>query len=110
MQRMLVHGQQREPGVLGLGDRTAGSMLVDVADREVLEIAAEPLAIALLADLVRVLHHVPGPRTDAEGATLGRNAGPANRARGLAREQFLHGLLELAPPRGLLQALPLDAA
>jgi hypothetical protein len=37
---VLVHGEQGKPGVVGLGDGAAGTVLVDVADREILEIQA----------------------------------------------------------------------
>jgi hypothetical protein len=37
---MLVHGQKREPGIVGLADGAAGQVLVDVAFGEILEIAA----------------------------------------------------------------------
>ena len=50
VQRMLVHGEQREPGVVGLGDGAAGPVLVDVADLEVLVVAAEALAPAARTD------------------------------------------------------------
>src|SRR5438105_7288868 len=40
MQRMLVHRQQGEPGVVGLADRPPGPVLIDIAEREILEIAA----------------------------------------------------------------------
>jgi hypothetical protein len=36
---MVVHGEQAEEVILGLGDRLRGPVLVDVADLELLEIA-----------------------------------------------------------------------
>ena len=47
---------RREPGVVGFADGTTGTMLVDVADREFLEEAAEALAIAMFTDLHCHLH------------------------------------------------------
>src|SRR2546421_2797636 len=57
VERVLVHGEQREPGVVGLRDGASRPMLVDVADREVLIIAPEALAVASLAHLLRRCHH-----------------------------------------------------
>src|SRR6185436_15974611 len=50
MQRMLVHRQQREPGVVGLADGAARAMLVDLADGEVLVVAAVAFAQPVLTD------------------------------------------------------------
>ena len=50
--RMRVHRQQREPGVVGLGDGAAGAVLVDVADLEILVVAAEGLAEAIGSDIL----------------------------------------------------------
>ncbi len=57
VQRMRVHRQQREPGVVGLRDRPAGAMLVDITRREVLVVATEALPKALRADLPRSFPH-----------------------------------------------------
>src|SRR5436190_4066309 len=57
VKRVLVHGEQGKPGVVGLRDGASRPMLVDVADREVLIIAPEALAIASLAYLLRRRHH-----------------------------------------------------
>ena len=46
---MLVHGDQREPGVVGFGDRSAGAMFINVADTEILQIAAVRFSIAVRA-------------------------------------------------------------
>src|ERR1700710_1786337 len=48
MHGMEVHCQQREVDVVSLGDRPAWAMLVDIPDRELLEIAAVTRAIPLL--------------------------------------------------------------
>src|SRR3954453_19338408 len=40
MQRMLVHREQCEPGIVGLADRASRAMFINVADREILEIPA----------------------------------------------------------------------
>ena len=42
MNRVRVHRQAREPDVVGVEDRAPQRMLVDVADREVLEHPAGP--------------------------------------------------------------------
>ena len=57
MQRVGVHGQEGEPDVVGLRDGAPGPVLVDIADREVLVIAPEALAIALGADFFRRSDH-----------------------------------------------------
>ena len=41
VQRVVVHGDHAEQVVVGLGDRLARPVLVDVADLEVLQVAAE---------------------------------------------------------------------
>src|SRR3546814_18545263 len=56
VQRVGVHGQQREPHVVGLGDGAAGPVLVDVADGEVVVAAADVLAIAAGGDLLAAVH------------------------------------------------------
>src|SRR5690606_29044364 len=53
-----VHGQQGEPGIVGFADRAPRAMLVDVADNEVVEEAAERFAIALTAEGRMALHDV----------------------------------------------------
>jgi hypothetical protein len=50
MQRMLVHSEQREPGIVRFADGASRPVLVDVAGGEILEIAAVALAIAVRAD------------------------------------------------------------
>jgi hypothetical protein len=57
MQRVGVHGQQREPDVVGLSDGAPGTVLVDIADREVLVVAPEALAIALRTHRFRRSDH-----------------------------------------------------
>src|SRR4051794_36021485 len=69
VQRMLVHGHQREPGIVGFADRAAGTVLVDVAHVKVLEIAPEALAITLRADLFEGLRHLDSPATAAWPST-----------------------------------------
>src|SRR4051794_1244099 len=51
VKRVLVHRQQREPDIVGFGDRAPGTMFVDIADREILEMTPEALAIAVRANL-----------------------------------------------------------
>ena len=61
-----VHGQQGEPAIVRLRDSAAGAVLVDVADLEVLVIAAEAFAIAVFADFFgRVAHGAVFPRAGA---------------------------------------------
>src|SRR5581483_3265934 len=56
---VLVHGQQGEPGVVGLADGAPGPVLVDVTHREVLVGASEALAVAPLAHLLCRSDHAP---------------------------------------------------
>jgi methyl coenzyme M reductase subunit D len=46
MERILVHGQKREPGVVRFGDTAPGPVLVNVADREILQIAPEGFPVS----------------------------------------------------------------
>ena len=57
MDRVLVHGEQREMDVVGLGDGAPRAMLIDVADGELLEISAIAFAITLLADFAPLYRH-----------------------------------------------------
>jgi hypothetical protein len=41
MQRVGVHGEQREPRVVGFADGAARAVFVNVADHEVLEVATK---------------------------------------------------------------------
>ncbi len=54
---MGVHREQGEPGVVGLADGAPGTVLVDVTDFELLEVAAEGFAVALRGNLLEVLDH-----------------------------------------------------
>jgi hypothetical protein len=56
MQRVGVHRQQGEPDIVGFGDGSAWPMLVDVADVEVLIIAAGIVPEATGADLNSANH------------------------------------------------------
>ncbi len=56
MQRVLVHGQQREPDVVGLRDGAAGPVLVDVAHDEVIVGAADIGAKAAGGDFLGGAH------------------------------------------------------
>ena len=66
VQRVVVHGQQAEHVVIRLGDRLRWPVLVDVADLELLEVAAVAaragrLALGLLgAQLVVLVAHAGG--------------------------------------------------
>src|SRR5262245_16357683 len=53
-----VHRQQGEPGIVAFGDRAAGAVLIDIADVEVIIVAAEAFAVALGTDLIVALHGV----------------------------------------------------
>src|SRR5262245_51558045 len=57
MQWMRVHREEREPDVVGLGDGAPGTVLVDVADGEVLVVSADILPVAALADRLRRAAH-----------------------------------------------------
>src|SRR5258707_6691551 len=57
VQRMLVHGEEREPGVVGLAERAARPVLVDVADLELLVIAPRRFAIALWSHFLCAAYH-----------------------------------------------------
>src|SRR5204863_5610306 len=61
MQRVLVHRQEREPGVVGLADRAPGAVLVDIADREFLETAPGARAEPPRPDLSRDCDHCHPP-------------------------------------------------
>tara|TARA_Y100000780_G_C13557193_1_gene367674 strand:- start:379 stop:660 length:282 start_codon:yes stop_codon:yes gene_type:complete len=54
---MLVHGKQGEPSIISLGYGSAWSMFVHITDFEILKIAAECLAIAVLARLYGTVSH-----------------------------------------------------
>jgi hypothetical protein len=58
MQGMLVHGQQGEPGVIGFGDGPAGAMFIDIANLEILVIAAKGLLIAVFPGLDHAVLHL----------------------------------------------------
>ena len=51
MQRMRVHGEQREPRVVGFSERATGTVLVNVADREIFVVATKGFAVALRSGL-----------------------------------------------------------
>src|SRR5262249_35293020 len=55
--RMEIHGHQRELDIVGLGNRAAGPMLVNVTDYEILEVAPVGRAIALLSNLLSLQGH-----------------------------------------------------
>src|SRR5262249_53384768 len=61
VQRVLVHRQEREPGVVGLADRAPGAMLINIADRELLETAAGTGAKAPRPDFFRDGDHTVLP-------------------------------------------------
>src|SRR5207237_3252658 len=61
MQRVLVHRQQGEPGVVGLADRASRAVLVDLADREILEVPAGSGAPATRRNFLGQSHHLLNP-------------------------------------------------
>jgi hypothetical protein len=61
MQRMLVHREQREPGIIGLADGAAWPVLIDVAFGEILEIAAVAFTITMRAYVFRDRNHPTSP-------------------------------------------------
>src|SRR5690349_18558032 len=61
MQRVLVHRQEREPGVVRLADRAPGAVLVDIADREFLEATPGARAETPRSDLPRDCDHCRPP-------------------------------------------------
>ena len=68
MQRVLVHGDQREPGVVGLGDRAPGAVFIDIADTEILQIAPVGLAVPVRSDLFCFRDHaLPSSRDNQIG-------------------------------------------
>src|SRR5919197_667703 len=115
VQRVLVHGEQREPDVVRLRERAARAMLVDVADLEILVIATGRFAIALRSYFLCAADHKRIRRAMIEkqlgdivgaaegscqiGGNLSTNAGGVNVLRyGTAREQVLG--LEVVLPDG----------
>ena len=90
--RVGVHRQQREPGVVGLADRAAGPVLVDVADLEVLVVAAEGFAVAVLADAF----WRSGPWV-APGGDSGTVAGRARASSAMRRALREHGASTMRP-------------
>src|SRR5262249_37673644 len=73
VQRVLVHGEQREPGVVGLAERAPGAMLVDVAALELLEVAPRRLAVSLRADFLSPADHTIPIMIDALREIVGKS-------------------------------------
>ena len=69
VQRMGVHGQQGEPGVVGVRDGPAGAVFVDVTSLEILEVAAEGFAVSLGAERGGNVNH-RGPNSLEGGYPL----------------------------------------
>src|SRR5262245_23409931 len=74
VQRVGVHRQEREPDVVGLRDRATWAVLVHVADREVLVIAAEGFPVAFFPDLLHGLNHRGSPRQERRASSTMRRA------------------------------------
>ena len=53
MQRVLVHRQQREPGIVGFTDRSPGLVPVHVTDAEVFVVAADIVSPAAMSFLIQ---------------------------------------------------------
>src|SRR5262245_20219068 len=74
VQGMLVHRQQGEPGVVGLGEGAPGAVLVDVADLEFLVVAPGRFAVAPRPYFLCPTDHKRIPTMkDALGAIVGKS-------------------------------------